>query len=148
MKQSHEGGYSRATAALTDFAKRYNMTLDKLLEMNIPRGGQKPTGEAIEVAWLMPQYPGGVQALMAFLRNNVKYPAICEEHNITGRSIVKFIVEKDGSISNVDIDKSAGHAALDNEAKRVISKMPKWAPGIADGHYVRVIYRVPIIFSL
>nr|WP_320057467.1 M56 family metallopeptidase [uncultured Bacteroides sp.] len=95
----------------------------------------------------MPEYPGGQQALMNFLRQNVKYPANAKEHQIQGRVIAQFIVEKDGSISDRHIVRSVS-PELDAEAMRVMSIMPKWEPGKQRGENVRVKYTIPISFNL
>ena len=94
-----------------------------------------------------PEFPGGYDAYMEYLRKNVKYPAFCRENNIQGRVIVSFVVEKDGSISNPEIVKSV-NVWLDAEALRVISEMPKWEPGTQRGKPVRVKYSCPINFRL
>ena len=96
----------------------------------------------------MPEYPGGVQTMMQFLSDNIKYPKDAQEKAIEGRVICQFIVEKDGSISNITIWRSSGNTSLDNEAIRVIQSMPKWKPGLQRGKPVRVRYTIPINFRL
>lgn len=95
----------------------------------------------------MPEYPGGTDALVQFLSQNVVYPRIAVENGIEGKVIVQFVVDKDGSITNVQIVKSVD-PSLDKEAKRVISAMPKWSPGFQRGKPVRVKYTVPVNFAL
>ncbi len=95
----------------------------------------------------VPEFPGGVAALMAYLRKNIKYPAICRENNIQGKVIVTFVVNKDGSIVDVEVAKGV-NPALDKEAVRVISQMPNWTPGRQLGRAVRVRYSVPVSFRL
>ena len=95
----------------------------------------------------MPSFPGGVNALLAYLTNNVKYPRQAEKKNIQGRVICQYIVEADGSISNVSVLKGI-HPLCDAEAVRVIQNMPKWNPGIENGKKVRVKYTLPITFKL
>lgn len=94
----------------------------------------------------MPEYPGGVQAMMQFLSDNIKYPKDAQEKAIEGRVICQFIVEKDGSIVEVTIASSSGNASLDKEAIRVVQSMPKWKPGLQKGEPVRVKFTVPINF--
>lgn len=94
-----------------------------------------------------PEYPGGYTALLEFLRKNIKYPAVCRDNNIQGRVIVSFTVEKDGSITDIAV-KSGVHPALDAEAIRITSLMPKWKPGQQKGKPVRVKYSMPINFRL
>lgn len=96
----------------------------------------------------MPEFPGGEKALRAFLAENVKYPSIAKENGIYGRVICQFIVEKDGSISNVRAAKSSGERSLDNEAIRVIKMMPKWKPGKHQKEPVRARFTLPINFKL
>lgn len=95
----------------------------------------------------MPEYPGGQQALINFLRQNIEYPANAKEHQIQGRVIAEFVVEKDGSVSDKHIVRSVS-PELDAEAMRVISIMPKWKPGKQRGEVVRVKYTIPIMYSL
>ena len=95
----------------------------------------------------MPQYPGGEDALMDYVSKNVVYPSEAQEKGISGRVFVGFIVEKDGSVSNVKVLRGIG-GGCDEEAVRVIKGMPKWKPGKQDGKPVRVSYMMPIIFKL
>ena len=104
-------------------------------------------GDVFDVVEEMPQYPGGPQALIKFLGENVKYPAEAEKAGIQGRVIVTFVVEKDGSISQPTVVKSV-NPLLDAEAIRVISAMPNWKPGKQNGKVVRVKYTVPLSFNL
>jgi TonB family protein len=95
----------------------------------------------------MPQYPGGENALMDYVSKNVVYPKEAQEKGISGRVFVSFIVEKDGSVSNVDVKRGIG-GGCDDEAVRVIKAMPKWKPGKMKGKPVRVSYMMPITFRL
>jgi protein TonB len=95
----------------------------------------------------MPQYPGGEDALMDYVSKNVVYPSEAQEKGISGRVFVGFIVEKDGSVSNVKVLRGIG-GGCDEEAVRVISGLPKWKPGKQDGKPVRVSYQMPINFKL
>lgn len=96
----------------------------------------------------MPEFPGGQQALFKYLEENVKYPTIAQENDIEGRVICQFVVNRDGSIVDVVVVRSAGDQYLDNEAIRVIKSMPKWKPGKQKGKPVRVKYTIPINFRL
>lgn len=100
---------------------------------------------AVEV---MPKFKGGESAMMEFLTMNMKYPQAAVKAKQQGRAIVGFIVRKDGTISDVQIKKSAGHAVLDEEAMRVVKSMPAWEPGKQKGKPVNVKYYVPITFRL
>ena len=96
----------------------------------------------------MPEFPGGQQALFKYLSENVKYPVIAQENGIQGRVICQFVVNKDGSIVEVEVVRSGGDPSLDKEAIRVIKSMPKWKPGKQRGKAVRVKYTVPVNFKL
>lgn len=93
-----------------------------------------------------PSFPGGTNALNTFIVSNLKYPVWAQEKGIQGRVVVKFIVEKDGSISNVEVDRSV--PGLDNEAMRVVKAMPKWIPGQINGKAVKVECSHPFVFRL
>lgn len=103
--------------------------------------------QAFDVVEQMPEYPGGIKALLDYLCQNVKYPADAEKQKIEGRVIANFVVETDGSISNVEVFRPV-FPSLDAEAVRVLSAMPKWKPGMQSGKVVRVKYTVPISFNL
>ena len=96
----------------------------------------------------MPEFPGGQQALFKYLSENVKYPVIAQENGIQGRVICQFVVNKDGSIVDVEVVRSGGDPSLDKEAVRVIKTMSKWKPGKQRGKPVRVKYTVPVNFKL
>lgn len=104
--------------------------------------------EIFVVVEKMPEFPGGQAALFKYLSENVKYPVIAQENGIQGRVICQFVVNKDGSIVDVEVVRSGGDASLDKEAIRVIKSMPKWKPGQQRGQAVRVKYTVPVNFKL
>ena len=95
----------------------------------------------------MPQFPGGSSALFEYLAKSVQYPKAAKENGIQGRVVCSFIVEKDGSISDVKVFKSVD-PSLDREAQRVIESMPRWIPGKQNGVAIRVKYTVPVTFRL
>ena len=95
----------------------------------------------------MPEFPGGMGACLKFLMANTEYPEKAKAQKVEGKVSVKFVVEKDGSISNPQIIKG-GNPLLNDEALRVVNSMPKWKPGKQRGKVVRVGYTVPIIFKL
>lgn len=103
--------------------------------------------KVFDVVEQMPSYPGGMGELMAFLSKNIKYPVIAEENGIQGRVICTFVVERDGSITDVKVAKSVD-PSLDKEAMRVIKSMPHWIPGKQNGSAVRVKYTLPVTFRL
>lgn len=94
-----------------------------------------------------PEFPGGIDGLMRFLSENVRYPDICAQGEIQGKVLVKFTVFKDGHVGNIEVVKSA-HPSLDAEAVRVVRLLPKWIPGILNGKPVNVWYNLPINFKL
>ena len=106
--------------------------------------------EVFMVVEQMPEFPGGTEALMEYLRSNIQYPERCKENKIQGRVLITFVVNKDGNIVDPAVVKSAGPAGveLDVEALRVISEMPAWTPGTQKGENVRVKFTVPVIFKL
>ncbi|MBS7566621.1 energy transducer TonB [Mucilaginibacter sp. Bleaf8] len=124
------------------------LTLTLMLSYNISRAQQKSTGnEVFTSVEHTPEFPGGMEAFYQYLGKNIRYPAPARDKNITGRVIVTFIVEKDGSLSDVKAVRSPDQS-LANEAKRVIAASPKWKPGTQNNHVVRVQYTVPVQFSI
>ena len=109
---------------------------------------QQSATKAYEVVDVMPKFKGGESAMMEFLMMNMKYPESAIKAKQQGRAIVGFVVRKDGTVSDVHITKSAGHAVLDEEAMRVVKSMPAWEPGKQKGKPVDVKYNVPITFRL
>ena len=105
------------------------------------------TDKVYEVCEQMPIFPGGDAALMKYLSENVKYPALAIKAQEQGRVVVSFTVEKDGAISDVKVARSVT-PSLDAEAVRVVKAMPKWTPGKQGGQLVRVRYNVPVSFKL
>ena len=95
----------------------------------------------------MPMFPGGDAALMGYLRDNIHYPTVAAENGVQGRVVVGFVVERDGSITDVNILRGVD-PSLDREAMRVVKSMPKWTPGKQNGSAVRVKYQVPVSFRL
>ena len=94
--------------------------------------------KVFEVVEQMPEYPGGMMAMMEFLQDNMKYPADAEKQKVQGKVMVSFIVETDGSISDVKVMKNV-FPSLDAEAIRVVKAMPRWTPGKQKGKVVRVV---------
>ncbi len=94
-----------------------------------------------------PSFPGGESAMYKWLQDNIIYPAAASEEGVQGKVTVQFIVEKDGSITHVQVVRGK-HPALDAEAARVIRKMPRWTPGRNNGQPVRVTYHLPVQFKL
>ena len=103
--------------------------------------------EVLDMVEVMPEFPGGVKALMSYLAKNIEYPKEAENAGMQGRVVVQFVVNTDGSIEDAKVVRAV-NPLLDQEAIRVINTMPKWKPGMQDGKTVRVKYTVPIMFRL
>lgn len=103
--------------------------------------------EIFKVVEEMPEFPGGAAKMMEFIQKNIKYPMMARESDIQGRVFVNFVVEPDGSITNVTVMRGIG-GGCDEEALRVVQSMPNWKPGKQRGSAVRCSFTVPIIFKL
>jgi protein TonB len=103
--------------------------------------------EVFTIVEEMPSYPGGDMKMYEYLGKNIKYPQIARESGIQGRVFVNFVVEPDGSVSNVKVLRGIG-GGCDEEAIRVVKSMPKWKPGKQRGKAVRVSYTLPVVFKL
>ena len=114
-----------------------------------PPPAPKPevSNKVFDVVEEMPHFPGGAAALQAFLSSNTEYPVVAQENGVQGRVIVSFVVERDGSITDVRVVRSVD-PSLDREASRVVRSMPRWSPGKQNGSAVRVKYTVPVVFRL
>ena len=114
------------------------------------------TNEVYEKVEIMPEYPGGMESMMNFMKENMKYPEIAEKNGATGKAIISFVVEKDGKVTEVkaadfiadgEISDECKNALI-SEAERVVASMPDWKPGKQKGENVRVKYTMPITFCL
>ena len=103
--------------------------------------------EIFQIVEEMPSFPGGEAKLLEYVAKNIKYPQIARETGVQGRVFVGFVVETDGSISNVKLLRGIG-GGCDEEAMRVIKSLPKWKPGKQRGKAVRVSYQIPVLFKL
>ncbi len=103
--------------------------------------------EIFTVVESMPEFPGGPAKMMEYIAKNIKYPAMARESGIQGRVFVNFVVEPDGSVSNVKVLRGIG-GGCDEEAVRVVESMPKWTPGRQRGKAVRVSFNLPVRFTL
>ncbi|MEA5062878.1 MAG: energy transducer TonB [Petrimonas sp.] len=122
------------------------------MEAYVPPPPPKPkveevTEEIFVVVEEQPEFPGGNTAMMKFLSDNIKYPVIAQENGIQGRVITNFVVERDGSITDVQVVRGVD-PSLDKEAIRVIQSMPKWKAGKQRGSAVRVRFTLPVVFRL
>lgn len=121
--------------------------VSKPQQKNITQEKMQNIDEPFSVVENMPKYTGGQVALMEYLKNNLKYPKDAAAQKVEGRVLVSFIVEKDGSLSDVKVQKTV-FPSLDAEAVRVVKEMPRWTPGSQSGVIVRVKYVLPITFRL
>lgn len=121
---------------------------DEMDNSFIPNNNENYEEVIFIVAEQMPEFPGGQQAMMKFISENLQYPVAAQENGIQGRVICQFVINRDGSIVDVVVVRSAGDRHLDSEAIRIIKSMPKWIPGKQKGKPVRVKYTIPINFRL
>lgn len=110
-----------------------------------PPKHEEEQNKIFEVVEQQPQFPGG--SVNGWLADHIKYPVVAAENGISGRVVVQFIVERDGSVSQVRVVRGVD-PSLDKEAQRVISSMPKWIPGKQNGQAVRSRFTVPVTFRL
>lgn len=103
--------------------------------------------EIFTVVEQMPEFPGGAAEMTRFIQKNIKYPMMARESDIQGRVYINFVVEPDGSVSNVTVMRGIG-GGCDEEAVRIVNMMPKWNPGKQRGIAVRCSFTVPIVFRL
>lgn len=119
-----------------------------LFMMALPMNAQSESSTKVyDAVDEMPSFPGGLNGLMTFLAQNMVYPVTAQENGVQGRVTVSFVVETDGSITDVKVARSVD-PSLDREAMRVVKAMPKWTPGKKDGKPVRVKYTTPVVFRL
>jgi len=111
---------------------------------NVTEATDNQVFTAVEI---QPEYPGGEAALGKFLQKNIRYPSIAKENNIQGRVYIQFVVERDGSLTDVKIVRDPG-SGLGDEAIRVLKLSPHWKPGVQNGKPVRVQFTLPVNFSL
>lgn len=120
---------------------------EEILQPEPPAVGENQLTLMGDVVEQMPSFPGGPQALLNYLSEHINYPEGYEETCVQGRVVITFVVEKDGSLSDVAVVKSL-EKAFDEEALRAVKSMPNWIPGTQDGEPVRVKYTVPVTFRL
>lgn len=109
---------------------------------------QEPdSNQVLIVVEVMPQFPGGMPALSAYVSEHLKYPEKAKELRVEGLVLLQFVVEKDGSVSNAEVIRGIGYGC-DEEALRVLRQMPAWKPGQQGGKPVRVRFSLPISFKL
>ena len=136
--------HASETEKVTSAVKNTAEIGEKAVESSDPKKVFK--GKVYDLVDEMPSFPGGLEELYKWIDNNVQYPAVARENGIEGRVILKFIVEKDGSLSDSTVIHSV-HPIVDREALRLVGQMPKWNPGKRAGIPVRVRYCLPIKFK-
>ena len=112
--------------------------------------------EVYEKVESMPEYPGGLESMMKFMKDNMKYPEVAEKKGATGKAIISFVVEKDGKVTEVKAADFIADGEISDECKkafiaeaeRVVASMPNWKPGQHEGENVRVKYTMPFTFRL
>ncbi len=102
----------------------------------------------LQIVEQMPEFPGGMAALMRYLKENINYPRISRENGSQGKAFINFVVNTDGSIQDIEVLRSSSDPYLDKEALRVVGGMPKWNPGKQAGKAVRVRFTLPVTFRL
>ena len=137
--------HASETEKVTSAVKSATEAGEKAVESSDPK--KVFTGKVYDLVDEMPSFPGGLEELYKWIDNNVQYPAVARENGIEGRVILKFIVEKDGSLSDSTVIHSV-HPMVDREALRLVGQMPKWNPGKRAGIPVRVRCCLPIKFKL
>ncbi len=132
---------------MSSFQRQEEATNIEITPVKIEEEEEEDEQEIFQVVENDPEFPGGAEALYKYLAQNIKYPQLARENNITGRVYVTFVVEKDGSVTGVRVLRDIG-GGCGQEAIRVIKSMPKWTPGKQRGKNVRVQYNLPVNFSL
>lgn len=136
--ENHEGTKDRNVEAVRN---------DIAVNTPPPAPKEEVTNKVFDVVEVMPSFPGGPSALLSYLSSHTKYPVVAQENGVQGRVTVSFVVERDGSITDVHVVRSVD-PSLDREAARVVSSMPNWQPGKQNGSAVRVKFNVPVQFKL
>lgn len=121
--------------------------VEEYVPIDVPEEEEEEEAPIFTVVESMPTFPGGDEARIKYLQENLKYPQMARESGIQGRVFVTFVVERDGNITDVKILRGIG-GGCDEEAIRVIQNMPKWVPGKQRGKPVRVQFNMPILFKL
>ena len=138
---------SKNEVDMSSFQRQEEATNIEITPVKIEEEEEEDEQEIFQVVENDPEFPGGVEAMYKYLAQNIKYPQLARENNITGRVFVTFVVEKDGSVTNVRVLRDIG-GGCGQEAVRIVKAMPKWTPGKQRGKAVRVQYNLPVNFSL
>ena len=117
------------------------------ISIDVFQEAQKDNEEPFTVVDQMPKFPGEMNGLIEYMRNTLKYPEEAYKNGIEGRVVVRFVVQKDGSVSDAVVTKSL-NPVCDAEALRVVNEMPAWEPGVQKGKKVPVFFSLPIEYKL
>ncbi|WP_329903975.1 TonB family protein [Porphyromonas pogonae] len=112
-----------------------------------PKKTEENLEQIFEIVEENPEFVGGTAKMYKWMKDNLNYPEIAQENNVQGKVIVRFVVERDGSISNVEVARGVD-PQLDKEAMRMVKAMPKWKPGMQQGKAVRARFTLPVVFKL
>jgi len=137
------------SVAYVDNDNTEGVLIEELLrdQRNIIDAPRTDPDKPVDFVEVMPQFPGGDAELLRYLSSNLRYPTIAAENGIQGRTVLRFVVGKDGSVSNITVVTQLD-PSCDREAIRVVQSMPKWIPGKQNGNAVSVYYTLPILFRL
>ena len=142
---TYKGNARRLSSSSNETAASLNLSLNSVTTVN--EEAEEIEEEIFTVVETQPQFPGGEDSLYNFIYSNLRYPQVAKDNAIEGRVFLTFVVEKDGSITNVKIIRDIG-GGCGHEAKRVVEMMPKWIPGKQNGKPVRVQFNMPIKFEV
>ena len=142
---TYTGNARKLSSSSNETAASLNLSLNSVTTVN--EEAEEIEEEIFTVVETQPQFPGGEDSLYNFIYSNLRYPQVAKDNAIEGRVFLTFVVEKDGSITNVKIKRDIG-GGCGHEAKRVVEMMPKWIPGKQNGKPVKVQFNLPIIFKL
>ena len=148
-QEGQEANFEKAElpAPIEQATKKIEAPAPTVPEPPKPPEPPKEDNKVFEAVEQPPAFPGGEAALMKWLSSNIRYPESAQQNGTQGRVIIRFVVEKDGSISDVKVAKGVDKE-LDNEAVRVVKRMPKWQPGKNNGQAVRTAFNLPVTFKL
>ncbi|MFV0538402.1 MAG: energy transducer TonB [Dysgonomonas sp.] len=133
--------------ASNDNGTAFKETVTQIMDDGKGKGRDEPTIYNVGTIQVNPQFPGGEAEMYAFIKKNLNYPVVDQEMGNQGRVTIRFVVNKTGEISNVQLVKGVS-PGCDKEALRVIKSMPKWIPGRQNGEPVNVYFIIPVVFRL
>ena len=146
---TYEGKDIQANNIKICYKKSNNKTDIEIVtyDVNTPVPFEDDSDRIYSFVEIMPNFPGGENEMREFINKNLRYPKKAQENGIQGRVFVRFVVQADGKITDIQVVRGI-HPLLDEEAIRIIKLMPAWNPGRQDGKPVNTIYTLPLIFKL